>query len=183
MKSGKYYIFCISTIKSLKSLQKFNQVIVIMEENMIVIRDPKTFSFDFDWPKSVDENLKHETELIIKNNESLTENEIKTRLNNYCPIITMETIFMNTENSKTNEPHKFVLNLSKRLDLRSSNKYVALQNLSTYYTLKNIRKQYKNNKLKIIAPTRNDEFELPDGFILCQIFKVPWNISLKSMKP
>ena len=33
----------------------------------------------------------------------------------------METIFMNTENSKTNEPHKFVLNLSQRLDLRSSN--------------------------------------------------------------
>ena len=70
---------------------------------------------------------------------------------------------MNTENSKTNEPHKFVLNLSQRLDLRSSNKHVALQNLSIYYTWKNIRKQYKNNKLKIIAPTWNDEFELPDG--------------------
>ena len=46
----------------------------------------------------------------------------------------METIFMNTENSKVNEPHKFVLNLSQRLDLRSSNKYVAPQNLSIYYT-------------------------------------------------
>ena len=46
----------------------------------------------------------------------------------------METMFMNTENSKTNEPHKFVLNLSQRLDLKSSNKYVALQNLSIYYT-------------------------------------------------
>ena len=46
----------------------------------------------------------------------------------------METIFMNTENSKTNEPYKFVLNLSKRLDLGSLNKHVALQNLSTYYT-------------------------------------------------
>ena len=55
---------------------------------------------------------------------------------------------MNTENSKTNEPHKFVLNLPQRLDLRSSNKHVTLQNLSIYYTLKNIRKQYKNNKLK-----------------------------------
>ena len=42
----------------------------------------------------------------------------------------METIFMNTENSKTNEPYKFFLNLSKRLDLRSSDKYVAFQNLS-----------------------------------------------------
>ena len=70
---------------------------------------------------------------------------------------------MNTENSKTNEPLKFVLNLSQRLDLKSSNKNVALQNLSIYYTWKNIRKQYKNNKLKITAPTWNDEFELPDG--------------------
>ena len=70
----------------------------------------------------------------------------------------METIFMNTENSKTNEPHKFVLNLSQRLDLKSSNKHVALQNLSINYTWKNIRKQYKNNKLEIIAPTWNNEF-------------------------
>ena len=70
---------------------------------------------------------------------------------------------MNAENSKTNEPHKFVINLSQRLDLRSSDKHVALQNLYIYYKWKNIRKQYKNNKLKIIAPTSNDEFELPDG--------------------
>ena len=71
---------------------------------------------------------------------------------------------MNTKNSKTNnESHKFVLNLSQRLDLRSSDKLVALQNLSIYYTWKNIRKQYKKNKLKIIAPTWNDEFQLPDG--------------------
>ena len=44
----------------------------------------------------------------------------------------METIFMNTGNSKTNEPHNFVLNLSQRLDLRSSDKHVAVQNLSIY---------------------------------------------------
>ena len=70
---------------------------------------------------------------------------------------------MNTENRKTNEPHKFVLNLSQRLDLRSSDKHVALQKLSIYYTWKNVRKKYKNNKLKIIAPTWNDELEFPDG--------------------
>ena len=52
----------------------------------------------------------------------------------------METIFLNTEISKTNEPHKFVLNLSQKLDLRSSNKHVALQNLSIYYTLKHIKR-------------------------------------------
>ena len=46
---------------------------------------------------------------------------------------------------------------------RSSNKHDALQNLSSYYTWKNIRQQYKNKKLKIIAPTWNDEFPLPDG--------------------
>ena len=54
------------------------------------------------------------------------------------------------------------INLSQRFDLRSLNKYVALQNFSIYYTWKNIRKQYKNNKLKIIVITRSDEFELPD---------------------
>ena len=68
---------------------------------------------------------------------------------------------MNTEN--INELHKFVLNLSQRLDLRSSNKHVALQNLSIHYTWKNIREWYKNNNLKIISPTWNDEFELKDG--------------------
>ena len=60
----------------------------------------------------------------------------------------MERIFMNTENSKTNEPHKFVLNLSQRLDLRGSNKHAALQNLPIYYTWKSIRKQYKKINLK-----------------------------------
>ena len=59
----------------------------------------------------------------------------------------METIFMNTENSKTIEPHKFVLSMLQRLDLKSSNKRVALQNFSIHCTWKNIRQQYKNNKL------------------------------------
>ena len=65
----------------------------------------------------------------------------------------MKTTFMNTETNKTNGPHKFVLNLSQSLDLRNSNKDVALQNLSIFYTWKNIRKQYKNDKLKIIVST------------------------------
>ena len=75
----------------------------------------------------------------------------------------MGTIFMNTENRRTNEPHKLIRNLSQRLDLRSSGKHVVLQNLSINDTWKNIRKKYRNNKLKIIAPTWNDEFELPNG--------------------
>ena len=65
---------------------------------------------------------------------------------------------MNTEKRKTSDPHKFVFNLSQRLDLRSSDKNVALQNLSYCSTWKNIRKQYKNNKVKTIASTWNDEF-------------------------
>ena len=52
-----------------------------MEENMILIRDPKTFYFDYDWPKDVDENLKHKIEFIIKkNNESLAENKVKNEI-------------------------------------------------------------------------------------------------------
>ena len=75
----------------------------------------------------------------------------------------METIFMNTESSKTNEQYKCVLNLSHRLGLRSSDKHVALQSLSIYYTWKNIRKQCETNKLKIITQTWNDKFELSDA--------------------
>ena len=44
----------------------------------------------------------------------------------------MKTIFLNTESSKTNEPHKFVINFSQRLNLRNSNKHVAFQSLSIY---------------------------------------------------
>ena len=75
----------------------------------------------------------------------------------------METIFMKKENSKTNKPHKFVLNLSQILDLISSNKHAVFQNLTIQYMWKNTRKQYKNNKLKIIVPIWNDVLELPDG--------------------
>ena len=58
---------------------------IIMEGDTIVIRDAKTFCFNFDWPKDVDENFKHEIEFIIKNNESLAEKKTrKTRLKNYC---------------------------------------------------------------------------------------------------
>ena len=85
---------------------------------MILIGDPKTFCFSFDWPKDIDQDF-----------------------------------------NTTIEPHQFVINLSQRLDLRSSNKNFALQNFSIYYALKNIRKQNKNKAL-----TWNDEFELPDGF-------------------
>ena len=76
----------------------------------------------------------------------------------------MDTIFMNSENSKTSEDHVLVLKLTDKLDLRRGQKTVALSNLSIYYTWKNIKSSYNNNnKLKISAPTWNEEFELPDG--------------------
>ena len=74
----------------------------------------------------------------------------------------METIFMNSENSRTSEYHVLVLKLADKLDLRRGKKSVALSNLSIYYTWKNINSSYNNNKFKISAPTWSDEFELPD---------------------
>ena len=75
----------------------------------------------------------------------------------------MDTIFTNSENSRTSEYHVLVLKLADKLDLRRGQKSVALSNLSIYYTWKNIKISYKNNKFKISAPTWSDEFELPDG--------------------
>ena len=70
---------------------------------------------------------------------------------------------MNSENSKTSEPHVLILKLTNKLDLGIGEKVIALSNLSIYYTWKNIKSSYNNNKFKISAPTWNDEFELPDG--------------------
>ena len=75
----------------------------------------------------------------------------------------MDTIFMNSENSRTSEYHVLVLNLTDKLGLRRGQKTVALSNLSIYYTWKNIKYSYNNNKFKISAPTWSEEFELPDG--------------------
>ena len=75
----------------------------------------------------------------------------------------METIFMNTENCKTIEPHRFRLSLADKLNPKSPNKNIELSNWSIYYTWKNIKSTYSNNKFKIAAPTWNDTFELPDG--------------------
>ena len=61
------------------------------------------------------------------------------------------------------DPHRLLLNLSDKINLKRSDKYVALSNLSIYYIWKNMKKSYKSNKRKISAPTWNEEFELPDG--------------------
>ena len=75
----------------------------------------------------------------------------------------METIFIITENSGTNEWHRFRLDLTDKLNLKNPKKNMALANLRIYYTWKNIKSEYNNNKFKISAPTWNDTFDLPDG--------------------
>ena len=68
----------------------------------------------------------------------------------------MDTTFMNSENNKTSDPHRVLLNLTVKLNLKRSDKYVALSNLSIYYyTWKNIN--------KISVSTWTEEFQLPDG--------------------
>ena len=70
---------------------------------------------------------------------------------------------MNTENSKTSEPHRFKLDLTDKLNLKDPKKNMALANLSIYYTQKNIKSEYNNNNFKNSASTWNDTFHLPDG--------------------
>ena len=69
---------------------------------------------------------------------------------------------MNTENSKTSKPHRFRLELADKLNLKNLNKNMALANLGIYYTWKNIKSEYNNNKFKIFAPAQNETFDLPD---------------------
>ena len=74
----------------------------------------------------------------------------------------MGTIFKNTENSKTSESNRFRLNFTDKLDLKDPKKNMASANLSIYYTSKNIKSEYNNNKFKISALTWNDTFDLRD---------------------
>ena len=66
---------------------------------------------------------------------------------------------MNTPNSKTNEPHRFKLHLTDKLNLKNPNKHMALANLSIYYALKKMKSECSNNKFKISASTWNDTFD------------------------
>ena len=76
----------------------------------------------------------------------------------------METIFMKTENGKTNESNKFIYQFTDKLNLKNpNNKSIGLVHLIIYYAWKNIKSTYNNNKFNISAPTSNDEFDLSDG--------------------
>ena len=86
----------------------------------------------------------------------------------------METIFMNTKNSKTNESNRFRLCFTDKLCLRG-NKTMALANFS-------IKSEYKNNKFKITVPTWDETFDLPDGSYTIADIQDYFCTSLKSTK-
>ena len=94
----------------------------------------------------------------------------------------METIFINTENSKTSEPNRFKLDLTDKLNLKNPNKNMALANLSIYYTWKNMKSEYNNNKFKILAPTWNNTFDLPDGSYSISDIQDYFEFIIKNMK-
>ena len=87
----------------------------------------------------------------------------------------MNTIFMNSENGKTSKPHVLELKLTNKLDLRLGGKIIALSNLSIYYTWKNIKNSYNDNKFKISTPTWNDNLNYQMVRILYQTFKIILN--------
>ena len=76
----------------------------------------------------------------------------------------MDTIYMNSGNSKKSEPYRLLLNLTDKISLKGSDKYVSLLNLRIYYT-------QKNSKFEVLAPTWNEKFELPDGVYSASIIQ------------
>ena len=94
----------------------------------------------------------------------------------------METIFMNIENSKTNEPHRFKLDPRDKRNLKNPNKNMALANLSMYYTWKNIKTEYNNNKFKYLPQRGIKLLIYLMVLILLLIFKIILNLSLRIMK-
>ena len=86
---------------------------------------------------------------------------------------------MNSENGKTSEPHNLILKLTDKLDLRKGENSIALSNLSIYYTRKNIKSPYHNNKFEISALTWNDESELPDDSYSVSYIQVYFEYILK----
>ena len=72
----------------------------------------------------------------------------------------MDTIFINSQNSETSDLLRILLNLSERINLKRSDKYVTLSNLIIHYTWKNTKKSCSNNKFKISKSTWDEQFEL-----------------------
>ena len=88
----------------------------------------------------------------------------------------MDTLFMNSENSKTLKPHVLILKLTNKLDLRIGKKVIALSNLSIYYTWKNIKRSYNNNKFKVSHQQGMMDLNYQMDLIQYQIFKTTLSI-------
>ena len=88
---------------------------------------------------------------------------------------------MSCKKSKTSDLHRLLFNLTHKISLKGSDKYVALSNLNTDFTWKNLKLSYKTNKFKISAPTWNEEFELPDGSCSVSGIQDYFEYILKSM--
>ena len=90
---------------------------------------------------------------------------------------------MNSENSRTSEYHVLVLKLTDKLDLRRrGQKSVALSNISIYYTWRNIKGSYNNNKFKIYLlqhGVMNLNYQM--DHIQYQIFKIILSIFLRNI--
>ena len=84
---------------------------------------------------------------------------------------------MNTENTKANNSNKFLYELTNKLNLKNTNKNMAVANLSIYHTWK--KSECNNNKIKISPPTSNDGFDLPDGLHSVSDIKVYFEYIIK----
>ena len=89
---------------------------------------------------------------------------------------------MSAKNSKTNKPHRFKLDLTDKLNLKNPNKNVVLANSSVYYTWKNIKSEYNDNKLKILTPNWNETSDLPDGSYSISDIQDYFQFIIKNMK-
>ena len=89
---------------------------------------------------------------------------------------------MKSKNSLTSKPHVLILKFTDKLDLRRGDNRIALSNLSIYYTWKNIKSSYNNNKFKISAPTWNDKFELSDRSYFVSDIQDYFEYILKTME-
>ena len=75
----------------------------------------------------------------------------------------IDTRFVDNKNSGTSDNHRLLQNLTDKINLKISDKYFALSNLTIHYTLRNIKNSLRSNKFKMSFLTWNKEFELPDG--------------------
>ena len=89
---------------------------------------------------------------------------------------------MNTENSKTDEPHRFRLSLLDKINLKDPNKNMVLANLSIYYTSKNIKSAYSNNRFKVLLQHGMVNSICLMDHILLQTSKTTMNLSSRNTK-